>query len=138
MKPINALLLALVAGASTFVVQNEVFSARLHAAPYIVPTGSNWREQMLDRYPGGPKVDHVVARISDRLDLTTRQAAEAHAILRRHHDEILALLLAAPRSMTRAQFVIQEHQAWAQTRKQLDALLTPDQLELVQEVPQPS
>jgi hypothetical protein len=122
----------------TFVVQNEVFPARLHAAPYIVPTGSNWREQMLDRYPGGPKVDHVVARMSDRLDLRTRQAAEARAILQRHHDEILALLLAAPKSMTRAQFVIEERQAWAQTRRLLDALLTTDQLELLEELPQPS
>ena len=138
MKPINALVLALLAGVATFVVQNDVFSARLHAAPYVVPTGSNWREQMLDRYPGGPKVDHVVARMSDRLDLTTQQAAQARTILQRHHDQILALLLAAPKSMTRAQFVAEEHQAWAQTRKQLDAMLTPDQLELVQELPQPS
>ena len=138
MRPFNALLLALLAGAITFVVQNDVFQARVQAAPFLVPTGTNWREQMLDRYPGGPKVDHIVARMTDRLDLTTEQAARARAILRRHHDQVLALLLAAPRSMTRAQFVLEEHQAWAQTRKQLDALLTPDQLELVQDLPRPS
>lgn len=138
MKPINALLLALLAGVTTFVVQNDVFQARVQAAPFVVPTGTAWREQMLDRYPGGRKVDHIVARMSDRLDLTTEQAAKVRAILQRHHDRILALLVAAPKSMTRAQFMIEEHQAWTETRKQLDAMLTPDQLELVQELPQRS
>lgn len=138
MKPINALLLALLAGVTTFVVQNDVFQARVQAAPFVVPTGAAWREQMLDRYPGGRKVDHIVARMSDRLDLTTEQAAKVRAILQRHHDRILALLVAAPKSMTRAQFMIEEHQAWTETRKQLDAMLTPDQLELVQELPQRS
>jgi hypothetical protein len=138
MKPINALLLAMLAGATTFIVQNDILQARVHAAPFVVPTGTHWREQMLDRYPGGPKVDHIVARMSDRLDLTSQQAAKARAILQRHHDQILALLVAAPKSMTRAQFVVEEHRAWADTRKQLDAMLTPDQLELVQELPQPT
>ena len=41
---------------------------------------------------------------------------------------LLALLVAAPKSMTRAQFVAEERQAWTETRKQLDAVLTPDQL----------
>jgi hypothetical protein len=76
--------------------------------------------------------------MSDRLDLTTAQAAQAQAILQRHHDRILALLVAAPKSMTRAQFVAEERQAWTETRKQLDAMLTPEQRELVQELPQPS
>jgi hypothetical protein len=138
MKPINAILLAALAGFTTFIVQNDIFQARVHAAPFVVPTGSNWREQMLNRYPGGPKVDHIVARMSDRLSLTNEQAAKARLILQRHHDQVLALLVAAPKSMTRAQFVAEERQAWDQTRKQIDALLTRDQLELVQELPQPS
>lgn len=138
MKTISALLLAIMAGATTFIVQNDIFEARVHAAPFVVPTGSNWREQMLDQYPGGPKVDHIVAQMSDRLDLTTEQAAEARTILQRHHDRILSLLVAAPRSMTRAQFVAEERQEWSRTREQLDAMLTPDQRELVEELPQPS
>lgn len=138
MKTISALLLAIMAGATTFIVQNDIFEARVHAAPFVVPTGSNWREQMLDRYPGGPKVDRIVARMSDRLSLTTDQAAKARGILQRHHDRILALLVSGPKSMTRAQFVAEERQAWAQTREQLDAMLTSDQRELVQELPQAS
>lgn len=138
MKAINAILLAALAGVTTFIVQNDILQARVHAAPFVVPTGSNWREQMLDRYPGGAKVDHIVTRMSDRLSLTTDQAAKARAILQRHHDRILALLVSGPKSMTRTQFMAEERRAWTQTREQLDSMLTPDQRELVQELPQPS
>jgi 23S rRNA A2030 N6-methylase RlmJ len=138
MKPINALLLATLAGFATFVAQYNLFPARLHAASYVVPIGVDWRQQMLDRYPGGSKVDHVVGRLSDRLALNDLQASEAHTILQRHHEHILALLVSGPRSMTRDQFVTAEKQAWADTRKQLDALLTPEQRQLMQDMPRTS
>jgi hypothetical protein len=135
MRPINALVFATLAGALTFLAQNELTPARLHAAPLSVPSGPNWRQQMLDSYPGAAKVDHVVARLSDMLKLSPQQAAEAHAILQRHHERILALLVAAPRSMSRAQFLADEGRIWADTHRRLVALLTPDQLDLAQGLP---
>ena len=134
MKPIYALAVAMLAGGATFVTQHELFPARLHAAPYVVPTGPDWREQMLDRYPGGGKVDRVAARLSDRLGLDAQQTREARAVLEQHHERMLALLVASPASMTRDQFVERERAIWADTSKQLDAVLTPEQLELVKEL----
>ena len=134
MKPISALVLAVLAASATFVAQNDFFPPRLHAAPYIVPTGSDWRQQMIDRYPGGTKVDHVMDRLSGRLDLSRGQSSQVRSILLHHHDHILALLIAGPKSMTRGQFVAQERQAWAQTRKQLDAVLTPEQRQLAEDL----
>jgi len=47
---------------------------------------------------------------------------------------MLALLVASPSTMTRDQFVVQERALWVDTRRQLDAVLTPEQLELVREL----
>lgn len=134
MKPISALVAAMLAGVATFVTQRELFPARAHAASFVVPAGPDWREQMLDRYPGGAKVDRVVARLSDRLDLSGKQANDVRAVLRRHHERMLELLVASPPSMTREQFVAEERLIWADTRKQLDAVLTPEQLQLANEL----
>jgi hypothetical protein len=134
MKPINALFVAMLASVATFVVQYDLFPTRVHAASLHVPSGPNWRQQMLDGYPGGLKVEHAVARMSERLDLNAEQAGRAREILQRQHDRMLALLVAGPSSMTRSQFVLQEKQAWTQTCAQLDAMLTPEQLELAHEL----
>jgi len=134
MKLINTFAIAILAGVATFITQHEVFPARAHAASFVVPMGADWREQMLDRYPGGRKVDRVVARLSDRLDLSTQQTTEARAILEQHHERMLALLVASPSTMTRDQFVVQERALWVDTRRQLDAVLTPEQLALVREL----
>jgi hypothetical protein len=135
MKPFNALAVAMLAGIATFAAQYNLFPAKLHAAAYAVPSGTDWRQQMLDRYPGGAKVDHVVARLSDRLDLSDLQASETRTILQRHHEQMLSLLVSGPRSMTRDQFMAQERYAWADTRKKLDAVLTPEQQQLFHELP---
>jgi len=137
MKPINALVIAMIAGVATFVAQYDLFPTRVHAAPLHVPTGPDWRREMLDRYPGGAKVEHAVARMSDSLDLSTDQAEQARAILQRQHERILGLLVAGPRTMTRADFMLAEHEVWADTCQQLDAMLTPDQRELAHELRAP-
>jgi Spy/CpxP family protein refolding chaperone len=136
-KPINALVLSLFAGTATFAAQHYFFPPRLHAAPFVVPDGPNWRQQMIDRYPGGTKVDHVLARFTDRLDLSPDQAEQVRPILQRHHDRVLALLVAGPSSMTRDQFLTKEHQIWAETRAQLDAVLTPEQSVLITQLAPP-
>jgi hypothetical protein len=137
MKPITALTLSLFAGTATFAGQHYFFPARLHAAPLSIPNGPNWRQQMIDQYPGGAKVDRVLARLSDRLDLSPDQAARVRPILERHHDQVLALLVAGSPSMTRDQFEVQERQIWTETRKQLDAVLTPEQREIKQQLTLP-
>lgn len=135
---IKALCVALLAGFATFFVQNDLFPARLHAAPFVVPRDADWRQEMIDRFPGGGKVDHVVAKLSNRLDLSAAQASKARAILEWHHERMLALLVASPPSMTRAQFQLQEQQLFAETRAKLNAILTPDQQELLLEFGRPA
>ncbi|MGN6058899.1 MAG: hypothetical protein ACTHOI_10005 [Sphingomicrobium sp.] len=137
MRPINALALSLIAGTATFAGQHYLFPARLHAAPFVVPDGPNWRQQMIDEYPGGAKVDHILARFSDRLDLSADQASRVRPILLRNHDRVLALLIAGPHFMTRDQFLAEEHQIWTETRAQLERVLTPDQRLLVTELAPP-
>lgn len=137
MKPINALVLSLFAGTATFAAQHYLFPPRLHAAPFVVPSGPNWRQQMIDNYPGGTKVDHILARFSDRLDLSGDQASQVRPILQRHHDRVLALLITGPSSMTRDQFLTKEREIWADTRAQLDRVLTPDQSALIKQLAPP-
>ena len=137
MKPTNALVIAMLAGLATFFAQYDLFPARLHAAALHVPTGPDWRQKMLDGYPGGAKVEHAVDRLSKSLDLSSAQAQRARSILQRQHERILGLLVAGPRSMTRGEFVVAEHEVWADTCQQLDAMLTPDQLQLAHELRAP-
>lgn len=137
MKPINALVLSLFAGTATFAAQHYFFPPRLHAAPLVVPDGPNWRQQMIDHYPGGTKVDHILARFTDRLDLSADEANRVRPILQRHHDRVLALLIAGPRSMTRDQFLTKERQIWADTRAQMNAVLTPEQRAMIMQLDPP-
>ena len=138
MKPITAMIAATLAGVATFVTQSELFPPRLHAAPFFVPNTADWRQQMIDHYPGGAKVDHVLGRLKEKLDLSQDQAREFRPLLQQQHDEVLALLLTAPPSLTRNQFLQRQETIWEGTRKKLDALLTPEQLELVRELPHPA
>jgi hypothetical protein len=134
MKALSAFLLSLAAGIATFGIQQYYFPARLHAAPFTVPKGADWRQEMIEQYPGGPKVDHVLARLTVKLDLSPEQAAKFRPILESQRERILSLLLTAPASMTRDQFVLREQEIWTSSHKQLDALLTPDQLAIVKEL----
>ena len=134
MKPISALILATIGGIATFAAQNELLPARVHAAPFVVPNTPDWRRQAIDSYPGGAKIDHIVARLSDRLDLSADQAKHFRALLDRHREETLALLVAGPPNLSRDQFIARRHQMWVATRKQLDALLSTDQLTIFSEL----
>jgi len=96
MKPISALILATLGGAVTFAAQNELFPPRLHAAPFAIPNTPDWRRQAIDSYPGGAKIDHIVARLTDRLDLSAVQARQFRALLNRQREQSLALLVTGP------------------------------------------
>lgn len=133
MRPINALVLSLLAGIATFAAQHSLFPPKLHAAPYVVPKGPGWREQMLAQDHGEVGVDHALSRLADRLDLSTEQTSKFRPILHQEHERILALLLTAPRTLSRDQFVAQQHEIAASAHHQLDQLLTPEQLELVKQ-----
>ncbi len=138
MKPINALILATLGGATAFVAQNELFPPRLHAAPFTVPNTPDWRRQAIDSYPGGTRIDHLVARLSDRLELNAAQANQFRALLDRQREQTLALLVAGPPNLTRTEFITRRHEMWANTRKRIDALLTPDQVEIMSELQPPA
>jgi hypothetical protein len=137
MKPISAFFLSLAAGLSTFAAQNYFLPPQLHAAPLLIPSGPDWRQQMLAEDPGAPGLNHLVAHLTEQLELDGAQASKARQILQQHDERIMALLLTGPASMTREQFLAQERRITKQSRGQLDALLTPDQLEILRELRPP-
>jgi hypothetical protein len=138
MKPINALLLSLLAGIGTFTAQHYLFPAELHATSFVVPKSSDWRQQLIDHDPGGAVVDKVLGKLNARFNLSDAQAARVRRLLERQHQRILTLLLTAPPSLTRDQFLAARQAIRSDTRRQVDALLTPDQREIAQHLPHPA
>ncbi|MEA3081600.1 MAG: hypothetical protein QOD54_1268 [Sphingomonadales bacterium] len=134
MKPINALIVAMAGGVATLAAQNAYFPPQAHAAAFVVPKGSDWRRQMLEDDPGSGAVDSTLSRLADHLELTADQATKVRPLLQQRHERVLALLLTAPPSLTRDQFVAQRRQINAEMHQQIGALLTPDQRLLVAEL----
>jgi hypothetical protein len=134
MKPINAVIIALLGAVATFAVQNAYFPPQAHAAPFAVPNGPDWRQQILDRDPGSAAVDHALAHLEGTLVLTADQVKKARPLLEQRHQRILALLLTAPPTLTRQQFMADARHITAATHAKLDALLTDDQRVLAQEL----
>jgi Spy/CpxP family protein refolding chaperone len=104
----------------------------------VVPKSADWRQQLIDRDPGGAIVDRELQRMTDRLDLTADQAAKLRPMLDRQHERILAVLLTAPASLTRDQFLVERHAIRDQMHREIDALLTPEQVEIAKELRRPT
>jgi hypothetical protein len=138
MKPITALITAMLGGVATFVVQEAYFPPQAFAASFVVPDGPDWRQQMVARDPGSAAVDRSLARLTTKLDLTPDQANRIRPLLQQRHERIVALLLTAPPSMTRDQFMADRHQITTRTRGQVELVLTPDQRELAEELAPPA
>jgi hypothetical protein len=138
MKPITALITAMLGGVATFVVQEAYFPPRAFAASFVVPNGPDWRRQMVERDSGSVMVDRTLARLTVKLDLTPDQANRIRPLLEQGHERIVALLLTAPQSLTRDQFMAERLQIKARTRAQLEVVLTPDQRELAEELGPPA
>jgi hypothetical protein len=134
MKTINALILAMIGGGAAFAVQDAYFPPQAHAAAFVVPKGSDWRQQMLADDPGSGAVDRTLSRLTDHLGLTADQTTKVRPLLQQRHERVLALLLTAPPSLTRDQFVAQRRQITAEMHQQIGALLTRDQRELATEM----
>ena len=134
MKLINALFVAIVGGVAAFAIQNAYFPPQAQAAAFAVPKGSDWRRQMLEDDPGSSAVDRTLSRLTDHLGLTADQATKVRPLLQQRHERVLALLLTAPPSLTRDQFLAERHQISAEMHQQIDALLTRDQRELATEM----
>jgi hypothetical protein len=100
--------------------------------------GPDWRRQMIARGTGTLSVDQALANLTRNLDLTPDQVAKIRPILLAHHDRILAILESAPASLTHDEFMAQVHAISAETHGQINALLTPRQLELVKALGTPA
>jgi signal transduction histidine kinase len=137
MKTITALIVAGCAGVVTFELQNVILTPQAHAAVFQVPTGSDWRHQMIARDPGTEGVDHSLARITRTLGLTVDQEREIRPLLQQRHDRILALLLNGPAALTLDEFMTERHRISADMHDHLDALLTDKQLQLEAELSTP-
>lgn len=138
MKPINALLFSLLAAVSTFAAEHYLFPAQLHAAAFSVPRSSDWRQQMIDRDPGGAVVDRHLGKLTARLNLTDEQARKVRPVLEEQHKRILAVLLTAPPSLTRDQFLRARQAIRTETNRRVNALLAPDQREIAAQQSHPA
>ena len=139
MKPINALIVAMAGGVVTFAAQNAYFPPQAHAATFVVPNGSDWRRQMLEKDPGSGVVEQTLARLTDNLGLTPDQATKVRPLLQQRHERVLALLLTAPSSLTREEFLAMRARITVEMHRQMSAMLTPDQRELAAELrPRPA
>jgi Spy/CpxP family protein refolding chaperone len=130
MKPINALIVAITGGGAAFAVQSVYFPPQARAAAFVVPKGSDWRQQMLARDPGSSAVDQALSRLQNRLELTDDQQAQVRPLLQQRHERVLALLLTAPPSLTRDQFIAKRREISAEMHHRVSALLTAEQREL--------
>ena len=138
MKPITALITAMRGGVATFVVQEAYFPPHAFAASLAVPNGPDWRQQMVERDADSAAVDRALTRMTVKLDLTADQANRIRPLLEQGHERIVALLLTAPPTLTRDQFMADRSQIRARTREQLEVVLTPDQRELAEELAPPA
>jgi hypothetical protein len=93
---------------------------------------------MLARGSSTVSVDQALANLTKNLGLTPDQVTKIRPILQAHHDRILALLKSAPKSMTHDEFTGQVHAISAETHDQVNALLSPRQLELVKTLGSPA
>jgi hypothetical protein len=98
----------------------------------------DWRQQMIARGSSPVSVDQALANLTRNLSLTPVQVAEIRPILQQHHDRILAILKSAPATMTHDDFMAQVHRISAETHDQVNALLTPTQLQLVRKLGTPA
>jgi hypothetical protein len=138
MKHLNAVILSLCAGLATFTAQHYLFAAPLHAANFVVPQSADWRQQMIDREPGGQIVERQLQNLTARLDLTVDQAGRIRPLLEQAHERILAVLLTAPASLTRNQFMSERQTIREQTHAKVDRLLTFEQREIARDFERPS
>lgn len=151
MKLPSALIAAVLAGAATFVGQQEIQasprSAQLGPAQSGPqsgplggqgdPAGPGWRQAMIAR-GRAVSVDQAVANLTKNLDLTPDQVARIKPILEAHHDRIRDLLEVAPAILTHEEFIAQVHQISAETHGQVNALLTDRQRDLVKQLRTPA
>jgi signal transduction histidine kinase len=129
MKPIYALIVAALAGAGTFELQNTIVAPQAHAAGFQLPTGPDWRQQMIARDRGTEGVDHSLVILSRTLGLTADQARRVRPMLQQRHDRILALLLKGPPSLTLDEFMTQRYRISADMHDHVDTVLTIKQLQ---------
>ncbi len=84
--------------------------------------------------PEGPRsISQEMAHLTLNLQLTPAQQAEILPILRQHHDRIQALFDTNP-TASRQELAPQIHAISAETHREIDALLTPTQKVLAQEM----
>jgi hypothetical protein len=100
--------------------------------------GPDWRQQMIARGTSTLSVDQALANLTTNLDLTADQVSKIRPILVARHDRILAILESAPASLTHDQFMAQVHAISSSTHDQVNALLTPKQLEQVKALGTPA
>ena len=157
MKLPSALIVAVLAGAATFVWQQEIQaspgstqlgstqlgSAQLGSAQssllgdQVDSAGPGWRPPMGAR-GSADSVDETVASLTKDLDLTPGQSARIKPILEARQGRIRNLREIAPAILTREEFVARAHQISAETQDQVTALLTGRQRELVQQLRTPA
>lgn len=134
MKTITALIIAGSAGVVTFELQTMGLTPQAHAARFQVPTGPDWRQQMIAEDRGKVAVDHLLIRYDRALGLTLSQQRAIRSLLQQRHEQIRTLLVKGPAALTLDEFMTQRHRISADMHDRLDAVLTDQQLQLEAEL----
>jgi hypothetical protein len=97
--------------------------------------GPNWRQEMLARHaaqPADQSLNEELARLTRDFQLTPAQVEKVRPILKAHNDRIQEILDTAPPTLTFEAFQAQVHAVSQEAHNRINALLTPDQAQLMQ------
>jgi len=134
MKTMTALVVAGLAGLATFELQSMILAPQARAAAVEVPSGPDWRQQMIAADRGAEGVDRSLERYTRTLGLTAGEERQIRPLLQRRHDAIRLLLLNGPAALTLDQFMTERRRINVDMHDRLDAVLNDRQLQLETEL----
>jgi hypothetical protein len=92
---------------------------------------ADWRARMQQNHNTEQAIEQQVSRLTKDLELTPDQQKKVRTLAWEHHDRIQKILDTAPPTLTRADFTTQVHAISEEFHNSVNAILTPNQLELM-------
>ena len=95
---------------------------------------ADWRQRMQANHNADSSVEQQTRRLTQQLNLTPQQQTKVRQLSRWHNQRIQAILDTAPPSLTYQDFQTQVHAISGEYHDSVNAILTPQQLELMKSV----
>jgi hypothetical protein len=100
-----------------------------HARP--LQSAADWRERMQQNHSANRSIEQQVRRLTRDLDLTPEQQEKVRQLSQERNDRIQKILDTAPPTLTYEAFTAQVHAISQEYHNEVNAILTPHQLELM-------